>query len=171
MLNRCFAAFSMTFGGQHSRRSLALFLGIGVLVTAFYLVLLPSAYVGGFSLVALQFLTPGLAAAAAFLGFGLALVLAMNLAAFGKRSRLASGLSFGAMLTSVLPGALCCTSVIPVALATLGAAAPTVLATAGKFQAVFGLYQGAFVGAAIAAIALAIVLAAYNLTSNCTIKA
>lgn len=163
------SAIRVTFQGKGAPLAYGLLLGLGTLATAFYLVMLPSSSVGGFSLVALQYLTVPLAFAAFVLGYGFALAIAINLGAFSQRSRTAEVAGIGGLLAAILPGSLCCTSLVPTALATLGASATTVLGTTGKIQSIFARYEDVFILVSIAGVMLSIVLAARNRVSACAI--
>ncbi|GAC1656607.1 MAG: hypothetical protein NVS4B3_22430 [Gemmatimonadaceae bacterium] len=162
-------AIAVTFRGPTAVRALAILLGLGSIATAFYLIMLPSSAVGGFSLMALRYLTPTLAIAAATLGYGFALAIAINVGALRRRSHAAEAAGVGGLIASALPGSLCCTSIVPTVLATLGASTPTILGTTGKIQSVFALHEGAFIIASIVGVLLSIVLAAYNRTAVCSI--
>lgn len=169
MIQQVTSAFALTFRGAGAGRSYGIAIGLGTTATAFYLVMLPSSAVGGFSLVALHYLTPALAIAAAALGYGFALAIAINVGAFSQRSRTAEVVGLGGLLASVLPGSLCCTSLVPSLLATLGASAPTILGTTGKIQSVFALHENAFIAVSIAGVAISVILAARNRASSCSI--
>jgi hypothetical protein len=160
---------ALAFEGSRRGRSAAITFGLGTLITAFYLVMLPSSAVGGFTPVALHYLTPLLALAAIALGYGFALTIAINVSSFARRNRASGVVGVGGLLAAVLPGSLCCTSVVPSLLAALGASTPTILGTSGKIQSVFANYEGAFIGASVAAVGLSIVLAARNHASSCSI--
>jgi hypothetical protein len=161
----------LAFAGSRRWRSYAIALGLGTPLTAFYLVMLPSSAVGGFSLVALRYLTPGLALAAAALGYGFALTIAINVSALTQRSRAAGVVGIGGLLAATLPGSLCCTSVIPSLLAAFGASVPTILGTTGKIASVFAVYESAFIAASIAGVVLSIVLAARSSAASCSLQA
>lgn len=168
MIRQVESALTATFRGPRSIRAYVIFLGVGVLATAFELIALPSPAVGGLSFSALRFLTPWLAAAAAFIGFGFGLSLALNAdVTVGRRTSRAAGV--GGMLASVLPGSLCCTSIVPSLLAALGASAPTVLGTTGKIQAIFALHEDAFLAASLAGVALSLGLAISSRAATCRI--
>lgn len=162
-------AIALTFRSQDAPRAYALLIGLGSVATAFYLVMLPSSAVGGFSLVALHYLTPAFALAAAVLGYGFALAIAINIGAFSRRSRSAEAAGLGGLLAAVLPGSLCCTSLIPTVLAALGFSATTIIGTTGKIQSIFALYENAFIAASVAGVVLSIVLAARNRVTACAI--
>lgn len=170
MIRQVFAATMLTFQGDGAQLSYVILLGLGTAVTALYFVVLPSSAVGGFSLLALQYLTPGLALAAVTLGYGFALAIAINVSSFAQRSRIAGAVGIGGLLAAALPGSLCCTSVVPSLLAAFGASAPTILGTTGKIQSVFALYESAFIATSIAGVALSIVLAARNRVSSCSLQ-
>lgn len=169
MLRQVALAIALTFRGPGYRRSYLIALGLGTVVTAFYLVMLPSPAVGGFSLAALQYLKPSLAIAAAALGYGFALAIAINIGAFDRRSHGAEVVGLGGLLAAVLPGSLCCTSLVPSLLATLGASAPMILGTTGKIQSIFALHEGAFIGASLIGVALSLLLAVRNRVATCSL--
>ena len=158
---------ALAFEGKQRKHSAAITLGFGTLITAFYLVMLPSSAVGGFTLIALHYLTPFLALAAIALGYGFALTIAINVSAVAQRSRASGAVGIGGLLAAVLPGSLCCTSVVPSLLAALGASTPTILGTTGKIQSIFATYEGAFIAASLVGVALSIVLAARSCGSSC----
>ncbi|GAC1628002.1 MAG: hypothetical protein NVS4B5_19320 [Vulcanimicrobiaceae bacterium] len=163
------AATTLTFRGKGAAVAYAWLLGLGTVATAFYFVMLPSSAVGGLSLLALRYLTVPLALAAVVLGYGFALAIAINLGAFSQRSRTAEVAGVGGLIAAILPGSLCCTSLVPTALAAFGASATTVLGTTGKIQSIFARYEGAFIAASIFGVLLSIVLAARNRVSACAI--
>lgn len=173
-MRRLALAFTITFGKPVAARSYAISIGLGSLLTGFYLILLPAERLGGLSIAALQFLTFWLAAAALLLGYGFAVTLAMNVAAAGGNAgaRKGSGaLGLGGLVASLLPSSLCCTPVIPLALAAVGVSAPAMFRTTGRYQAFFAVHSGIFIGGSVLAVLLAMWFAAYNLTTPCSPKA
>lgn len=170
VISQVSTALAMTFRGSGAGRAYALLFGLGTTATAFYLVMLPSSSTGGFSLEALRYLTVPFALAAIVLGFGFALAIAINLGAFSQRSRSAEAVGLGGLLAAVLPGSLCCTSLVPTALAALGASATTVLGTTGRIQSIFALHENAFIAVSIAGVILSVVLAARNRVASCAIS-
>lgn len=72
MFGQVVDGFTQTFWGPRRARAVQVFLGAGIVTSGFYLVMLPSPAVGGFSLAALHYLTPSLTVLAILLGFGLA---------------------------------------------------------------------------------------------------
>jgi hypothetical protein len=148
-------------------RSALLLVLIGAPLTVFYLVALPAERFGALAWGALQFLTPGDAIAALLIGLGVPLSIALNVAA--QRARAAqTTLTFGGVLAALLPSGLCCTTLIPSALAAVGASAPAIMHVSGKFQGFFAQYAAAFIGFAVAAVLFSLWLAADNLAAGCT---
>ena len=170
MIGQASLALAMTFRGPGASRAFAWLLGLGTVATAFYLVMLPSSSTGGFSLEALHYLTPALTLAAIVLGYGFALAVAINLGAFSQRSRSAEAVGLGGLFAAILPGSLCCTSLVPTALAALGASATTVLGTTGRIQSIFALHENVFIAVSIAGVLLSIVLAVRNRAASCAIS-
>lgn len=148
-------------------RSALLVLIVGAPLTVFYLIALPAERFGAFAWGALQFLTPGDALAAVLLGLGVPASFALNLAAQKARATQTS-LTFGGVIAALLPSSLCCTTLIPSALAALGASAPAIMHTSGRFQGFFAQYSAAFIGFAVAAVLFSLWLAASNLAGGCT---
>jgi hypothetical protein len=148
-------------------RSASLMLLVGAPLAAFYLVALPAERFGALAWGALQLLTPGEVIAALVIGLGVPASFALNLAANKARATHAS-LTFGGVVAALLPSSLCCTTLIPSALAALGASAPAIMHTSGKFQSFFAEYSWAFIGFAVAAVLFSLWLAASNLAGGCT---
>jgi len=163
------SALALTFSGSGSRRSYGIVAGLGTVATMFYLFMLPSPAVGGLSPLALRYLTPPLALAAVVLGFGFALAVAINAGSFANRRHTAEAVGIGGLLASLLPGSLCCTSVVPSLLALLGLSTSSILGTTGRIQSVFALHENAFIIFSVAAVLVSILLAARNRTSVCEI--
>jgi hypothetical protein len=148
-------------------RSALLLVLIGAPLTVFYLVALPAERFGALAWGALQFVTPGDAVAALLIGLGVPLSVALNVAA--QRAHAAqTSLTFGGVLAALLPSSLCCTTLIPSALAAVGASAPAIMHVSGKFQGFFAQYAAAFIGVAVAAVLFSLWLAASNLAAGCT---
>lgn len=139
MISQVGSAIALTFRGPGARLAYAITFGLVTAITAFYLVMLPSSAVGGFSLIALRYLTTSLGLAAFALGYGFALTIAINVSSIAQRNRAAEVVGIGGLLAAILPGSLCCTSIVPSLLAAFGASVPTVLGTTGKIQSVFAL--------------------------------
>ena len=148
-------------------RSALLLVLVGAPLTTFYLIALPAERFGALAWGALQFLTPGDAIAAVIIGVGVPLSIALNLAARRARATQTT-LTFGGVIAALLPSSLCCTTLIPSALAALGASAPVIMHVSGKFQGFFAQYAPAFIGFAVAAVLFSLWLAARNLAASCT---
>jgi hypothetical protein len=160
-------ALGMAFAPRARLRSGLLLLLIGVPLTFFYLVALPAERFGALAWGALQFLTPGDALAAMLIGLGAAASFAFNLAAQTARAAQTS-FTLGGAIAALLPSSLCCTTLIPSALAALGASAPAIMHTSGRFQGFFARYSAEFIGFAVAAVLYSLWVAANNLAGGCT---
>ncbi|GAC1403122.1 MAG: hypothetical protein NVSMB64_04210 [Candidatus Velthaea sp.] len=169
MIRQVKTALDLTFRGPGSRRAFAILGGAGTAATTFYLFMLPSPAVGGLSPIALRYLTPFLAIAAVTLGFGFALAIAINVGALAQRRASAEIVGIGGLLASVLPGSLCCTSVVPSLLALLGLSSTSIIGTTGRIQSIFVLHENEFIVASVAAVLLSVYLAARNRTAGCKI--
>jgi len=168
MFGQARQGLKIAFLGPQKGRAWTILLVAGTLATVFYLFMLPSPAVGGFSAAALRYLTPQLAALAFFLGFGLAATLAINLTALTKSA--GSGVAgFAGILSSVLPGSLCCTSVVPSLLALAGASATSIIGSTGKIQSIFALHENAFLLVSLAGVIFSVALAARNAGSGCAL--
>jgi hypothetical protein len=170
MIRQVAQGIALTFHGARAALSYTILVGLGTAVTLLYFVVLPSSTVGGFSLLALHYLTPSLALAAAALGYGFALAIAINASSWAQRSRTAEAVGLGGLLAGILPGSLCCTSIVPSLLAAFGASVPTVLGTTGKIASIFAVYEDAFIATSIAGVALSVVLAARSRVSSCSLQ-
>ncbi|TAM78255.1 hypothetical protein EPN44_01275 [bacterium] len=173
-MQRLILALTTTFSRPALARTLVIVLVLGSLISFFYVVALPAGTLGALSFAALRFLTPWQVLASVLLGYGFALVIAMNAAAAGGNGGLRKGagaLGIGGLVASLLPSSLCCTPVIPLVLAALGVSAPTIFRTSGVFQAFFALHAAAFVSVSIGLVLLSVWLAAYNFTSGCALAA
>lgn len=122
-----------------------------LVVASFYSVLLPATDTGGaIGLVSLRFLTPGEFLLAILLGLLLALTVA--LAAYGLRhgSRAKpAGSLLGAVLAA-LPALLCCSPILPLAIAMLAAVLPAAGTLGAPLQGFIATHEGWIYGLAIA---------------------
>lgn len=159
-------ALHLAFTPPSLQRSTLLIVLIGIPLTAFYLVALPAERFGALAWGALQFLTTGDALAAVLLGVGVPLTIALNLAA-RRTQATQTTLTLGGVIAALLPSSLCCTTLIPSVLAALGASAPAIMHTSGRYQAFFAQYADAFIGFAVAAVLFSLWLAASNLVAGC----
>jgi hypothetical protein len=162
-------ALRIAFTPPARRRSLLLLGGLGVPLTIGYLVALPAGRYGAFSWSALQLLTPGEALASLIVGIGVSLTFALN-AVRPHGGRGPATLSLSGILAALLPSSLCCTSLIPSALAAAGASAPAVLRLSGRYASFFARDAGVFVGVAVAAVLVSLWLAARSATAVCPVS-
>ncbi len=157
-------AVARTFTERPWRTALLVALG-GSALAFFYAIALPAERYGAFALGALAYLTPAEALAAIIIGYGTTLAIAINLGSNAARG--SDALTFGGALAALLPSSLCCTTLIPSALAALGASAPVVLHTTGRFQGFFAAYSNAFIAFAVLAVLAALWLAARSSRNAC----
>jgi hypothetical protein len=160
-------AVHLAFSPPALKRSATLTVVLGAPLTMFYLVALPAERFGALAWGALQFLTPGDAVASVVLGLGVPLSIALNFAA-QRRQAAQTTLTLGGVIAALLPSSLCCTTLIPSALAALGASAPAIMHTSGRYQAFFAQHSAGFIAFAVAAVTFSFWLAARNLIAGCT---
>ena len=160
-------AFRLAFSSAARLRSVFLVVLVGVPLTIFYLIALPAERFGAISWGALQFVTPGDALAAVLIGLGVPASITLNVAARKTRAT-ETTVTFGGLVAALLPSSLCCTTLIPSALAAFGASAPAIMHTSGRYQAFFAQYAAAFIGFAVAAVLFSLWLAVSNLIASCT---
>lgn len=146
--------------------SLLLISLFAVALSTFYLVALPAERYGAFSWGALQLLTPGDALAAVVIGTGVPLTVALNVAV-RKTHPAQRTLTFGGAIAGLLPSSLCCTTLIPSALALFGASAPAIMHTTGRYQSFFAEYATAFIAFAVGAVLFSFWLAVRTVTGTC----
>jgi len=156
-----------TFRARPLASTLLVALG-GSALAGFYAIALPAERFGAFSLGALAYLSPGEAIAAAIVGYGGMLGIAINLASNAARSA-GGALTSGGLVAALLPSSLCCTTLVPSALAALGVSAPAVLHVTGRFQGFLAAYSDAFVAFAVIAVLAALLLAVRTANNTCKI--
>lgn len=149
-------------------QSFLLVFGLGSALGLFYAIALPAEQFGAFAFGALAFITPEELFAALVIGYGTMLAIAINLSSNAARTP-QSALSFGGAITALLPSSLCCTTLIPSALAALGASAPAVLRLTGRFQGFFATYSAEFIGVAVIAVLGSLWLAVRTSNTACPI--
>ncbi len=145
--------------------------GLFVLLLPVYLFTLPAVYTGGVvGLISLRYLTAELVFFSVALAGFLSLTLSLNIYAFRASIRgRGAGLSLGAMVASLLPTSVCCTSLVPSLLAVLGASTPQIFGLTGRIQGFFATYETAFLGGALLLVLVSLRLAAKNTLRFCTI--
>lgn len=136
-----------------------------------YAFTLPASYTGGvIGWVSLRQLTPELGFFAVALAALLSLVLTLNV--YGLRASVrqrGKSLGLGAVVASILPAGLCCTTVVPSVLALLGASTPQIFGLSGRIQGIFALYAWAFLSASLLLLLFALHLVARNLQGSCPV--
>ena len=134
-----------------SRRAVVGTIALFLVALAFYAVLLPATSTGGtLGLVSLRFLTPGEFVLAAIMAALLALTIVIGVHGFrhGSRTR-PTGSVLGAILAT-LPALLCCTPIVPLAIATIASMLPAAGQVSGPIQGFVATHEGEIYGIAIA---------------------
>ncbi len=149
-------------------QSALLVFGLGTALGLLYAIALPAEQFGAFALGALAFITPWQLFAAVVIGYGTTLAFAINLSSNAARAP-QGALSFSGAVAALLPSSLCCTTLIPSALAALGASAPAVLHLTGRFQGFFATYSAEIIGAAVIAVLGSLWLAVRTSNAACPI--
>ncbi len=139
------------------------------LALAAYLLTLPAAYTGGtIGPRALRYLNAELAFFAVALALLLSLTLTLNVYALRASMRhRGAGLGAAAVLASVVPSSLCCTSLVPSLLAALGASTPQIFGLAGRIQGTVARYEALFLVAALLLLLGSLDLAARSVVGSC----
>ena len=144
-------------------------LGLFVLGLGFYLVTLPATYTGGaIGWASLGYLSVELLLAAFILALLLSAVLTLNV--YSARTALrqqGAGLSVGAVLASLTPSSVCCTSLVPAALAAIGASTPRIFSLTGRIQGTVARYEAAFLVLSVVLLLAALRLAARSVCGSC----
>lgn len=147
--------------------AVALFLPI----LALYLLTLPATYTGGaIGFVSLRYLNAELAFFSVTLALLLTLALTLNI--YGFRASLrqrGATLSLGAVLASLVPSSVCCTSLVPSLLATLGASTPQIFGLTGRIQGTVARNEPVFLAGAALLLLLSLRLAARNIAGACAL--
>lgn len=141
-------ALQMALG---SRRAVIGTTGLFIVALAFYAMLLPATSTGGaVGLVSLHFLTPGEFVLAALMAALLALTVALGV--YGLRQGAQphpAGTVLGAVLATV-PALLCCTPILPMAVATIASVLPAAGQLGLPIQGYIATHEGAIYGGAVA---------------------
>lgn len=154
---------------ERSYRFLALVIFVPTL--ALYAFTLPAAYTGGIiGLVSLRLLNGELIFFSIALAALLSLALTLNIYAFRASARRPSrGLTLGALVSSLLPAAVCCTPAIPSLLAILGASTPQIFGITGQVQGFFVTYESLFLAGALILLIFALFLSARTVSGACRV--
>ena len=146
-------------------------LGVFALALIVYVFTLPGAYTGGvIGLISLRYLTAELLFFAIALSALLSLALTLNIYAFrASLRRRGSGLTFGAVIASLLPAGICCTPLVPTLLAILGASTPQIFGLTGRIQGVFATYEPLFLSFALILLLFSLRLVTRNVLGSCAL--
>jgi len=160
---------------QRGYRALGLLLFSGLFVL--YLFLLPGAYTGGrIGLISLRYLNGPLISFAVALAAAASLTLTFNVYGFRAASKrvqgsgAGTGVGLASLLASVLPTMLCCTPLVPTALALLGASTPTIFGVTGKIQGFFAAYELPILAGALMLLLYALYRSVGQLSRACSVK-
>lgn len=161
-------AVSLVLHAQHYRY---LALGLFALALTLYVFTLPAAYTGGvIGLVSLRYLNAELLFFAIAVAALLSLALTLSIYAFRASVRQrSSSLTFGAMLSSLSPAAICCTPLVPSQLALAGASTPQIFGLTGRIQGFFATYELPILVFALVLLLLSLRLATRNVMGSCAI--
>lgn len=145
--------------------------GLFLPALALYLFTLPAIFTGGvIGFVSLRYLNAELVFFSVALALLLSLVLTLNTYGFrASLRRQSAGLSVGAVLASLVPSSVCCTSLVPSLLAVVGASTPQIFSVTGLIQGTVARYEVAFLGLALLLLLVSLHLAARNILSSCSL--
>ena len=146
-----FAALAVIFFFAYSYLLVGSSLNLGVQHVAF-----------GLGLYAISF--------AALIGILLSLSIAINAFAFSNSVKMSTKSGLGAAIAIAIPGALCCTSVIPALLAAIGASTSTIIGVTGKLQGPFATYEIPIILASAALLVISVLMEAMKVGRCCMVK-
>lgn len=135
-----------------SRGRLAGFVIVALVVTFLYTILLPFDYTQRFELANWNYLNAYLLAWAIALGLAMSLVIMVQIYATRRiaTAQFTNGTAGGfALIASLLPSFLCCTPIIPTALAFIGLSGVSLYGTTGTLQHFFAVHQTEFLVASM----------------------
>lgn len=122
-----------------------------VAALAFYATLLPATSTGGvLGWVSLHFLTPGEFVLAVIMAGLLALTMALGVYGLRQGSRMRPASTVLGVVLAVLPALLCCTPVLPLAIATIAAVLPAAGQLGLPVQGFIATHESGIYGVAIA---------------------
>ncbi|MGC8538734.1 MAG: hypothetical protein ACP5MK_02590 [Candidatus Micrarchaeia archaeon] len=105
-------------------------------------------------------------AVSAALGIMLALSISLNAFAMSRSIRSGSRMSVGAAVASVAPVMLCCSTIVPSLLATVGMGASAIISTAGMIQGPLATYEPALIAISLALLTLSIYVTSKNIAKS-----
>lgn len=146
-------------------------LGVFLLALGLYLLTLPATFTGGIiGRVSLRYLNAEMIFFSVTLALLLSLVVTFNLYSFrASLRRQGAGLSVGAVLASLVPSSICCTSLVPSVLAAVGASTPQIFGLTGRIQGAVARYEALFLAAALILLLLALWLVVNNILGSCSL--
>jgi len=108
------------------------------------------------------------------LGLMLSLSIVLNIFAFSRSNiRHVDKASIGAVITSIAPLTLCCSTIIPSILAVAGIGASTIISTTGAIQGPLAEYEPLLIGISFVLLALSVYITSTKIAKNsecCVIK-
>jgi len=75
--------------------------------------------------------------------------------------------SIGAVITSIAPLTLCCSTIVPSILAVAGIGASTVISTTGVIQGPLAEYEPLLIGISFVLLALSVYITSTKIAKNC----
>jgi len=112
--------------------------------------------------------------ASASLGIMLSLSIILNIFAFSRSSiNHVDKASIGAVITSIAPLALCCSTIIPSVLAAIGMGASAIISTAGYIQGPLAVYEPVLLAVSFVLLALSIYITSRSIAKSgecCVVK-
>lgn len=133
-----------------SRRAMVATTAAFVVALAFYAVLLPATSTGGVvGLVSLRFLTPGEFVFAVVMAALLAPTMAFGVYGFRQGSRMHPASTALGALVAILPALLCCSPILPLAIATIASVLPVAGQLGVPIQGFIATHEGEIYGIAI----------------------
>ncbi len=153
----------------HARPYRYLALALFLPALGLYLLTLPAAYTGGaIGFISLRYLNRELVFFSTALALLLSLVVTLNTYSFRASLRQqGTGLSLGAVLASLVPSSICCTSLVPSLLAAVGASTPQIFGLTGRIQGTVARYEPLFLALALVLLLFSLQLAARNIVVAC----
>ncbi len=157
-----------------SKKSFAVsFTVLSVLISLAYLLLLQGSSLNLYTpKVVFGFDAVSLAVSIA-LGIMLAMSVSLNAFAISKSIKSGSKMSIGAAVASIAPVTLCCSSIVPNLLATIGMSASAIISTSGAIQGPLATYEPVLMVISLTLLALSIYTTSKNIAKSgecCVVK-
>lgn len=137
-----------------SRRAVLGTAALFLVALAFYAMLLPATSTGGaLGLVSLRFLTPGEFVLAVIMAALLAPTVGLGVYGLRQGSRMRPASTVLGAVLAILPALLCCSPILPLAIATVASVLPAAGQLGLPIQGFIATHEGAIYGVAIALMA------------------